>query len=103
MMGPVDQDRQVVMALFQEGNEVMIFLKSAPPLEDALSLGWIVPQIRCGRSFLELRELIDWTGCVKDSSASRRLVSQGLDSVESVRLVLLSRVSSVCGCHDSSS
>jgi len=70
--GPFDEHRQIVAFLLERRIQIAILLEAPAPLQDLLSVGLILPEIRRRGTRLEAGEFFFRSCGFKDSSASRR-------------------------------
>jgi hypothetical protein len=68
-LGPFGQHREVVDPLAQGLAEIPILFDPAPPLQQLLRSGLVLPEIRRGDAVFYFPEFIRRAGGVKDSSA----------------------------------
>jgi hypothetical protein len=84
---PFDEHREVVHTPLQTFVQVAVFLEAAPALQQLLSRGLVLPEVRLGDAFFDFQQFDFGLGGVKDSSAGRWRGAPGLRACEAVRPV----------------
>jgi hypothetical protein len=69
LASPIDQYCQIVTPLFQGNRKLTVFLKSLTALQNTLRIVVVVPEVWRRSLSLQLGDLSDGTGFVKDTSA----------------------------------
>jgi hypothetical protein len=87
LLGPLHENREIVAAAPQRGDELAIFFEPPPPLKQLLSLFLVFPEIRLADSRLDPIQLLFRFGDFKDSSEDRLLAWRDPDTSASVHRV----------------
>jgi hypothetical protein len=74
---PLDEDVQVFFLFLERLDQIDLVLQPPPALQDALGFRLILPEVGLANSCLELVGLIARASCLKDTSATRRIVLRG--------------------------
>jgi hypothetical protein len=75
LIEPLADDGEVVGGGLQLAGEVHVLAEAATPLEHALGLGLVAPEVGCGDALFEPGDFLLGASGLKDNSAGRRPAS----------------------------